>query len=267
MAFENATMLVNESVNQTAPSFVSNSVDYVQHTLFPRVVDLIISPAENPEMIWTLAPMIIALVLMQMYFGRNKDEALGWNTAFGNSIALIFISMSLLRGVFLSSGRASIQMFLWLDITPADVRIVIICVLFAYGILLSMLSFFHWMPEKFAFFIMNGISINVTAYVAIVLVNSENIPLDLHTLAAGFTIFVAAYLASIVIKSFIPTSKRSKIKIFERKKFLVKERRKAVEKKEKTEQDDAKRQRLNEKIRKYKEKEKEIEKEINELEG
>lgn len=267
MAFENATMLANESINQTAPSLVTDSVNYVQNTLFPRVVDLIVSPAENPEMIWTLTPMIIALVLMQMYFGRNKDEALGWNTAFGNSVALIFISMSLLRGVFLTSGRASIQMFLWLDVTSADIRIIIIGILFAYGILLSMLSFFHWIPEKLAFFIMNGISINVTAYVAIVLVNSDNIPLDQHTLAAGFTIFVAVYLASIVIKSFIPMSKQSRIKILERKKFLVEERRKAVEKKEKTEQDDAKRQRLNRKIKKYKDKEKEIEKEITGLGG
>ncbi|MBW2996919.1 hypothetical protein KY349_01105 [Candidatus Woesearchaeota archaeon] len=267
MALENATMLANESVNQTVPSLVTNSVDYVQHTLFPRVVDLIVSPAENPEMIWTLAPMIIALVLMQMYFGRNKDEALGWNTAFGNSIALIFISVSLLRGAFIMSGRASMQEFLWFDVSITNLKILIIAVLFIYGILLSLLSFFHWVPEKIAFFVMNGLSINVTAYVAIVLVNSENIPLDWHTIAAGFVIFIAVYLASIVIKSFIPMSKQSRIKILDRKKFLLKEKIHFFEKKHKTEQNDAKRQRFHEKILKYKDKEKDISGAIKELGG
>ena len=236
MAIENATVLINESINQTAPSMVSDYVNYTQTTLWPRMHDLIVAPAKNPDMLWTLAPLMIALILMQLYFGHNKDEALGWNTAFGNSIALIFISVSLLRTVYLLTGKTRILDFLWLDVGITDIRILIIGFLFLYGILLSMLSFFHWLPEKIAFFVMNGISINVTAYVAIVLVNSENIPLDRHTVIAGVVIFVLVYIIATILKSFIPTSIRSRVNILERKKHILENKAKLFkEKAEKTE--------------------------------
>ena len=253
MAIENASILLNESLNQTVnQTAISSSVDYAQNTLFPRVMDLLVAPANNPDMMWTLAPLLIALVLMQMYFGRNKDEALGWNTAFGNSIALIFISVSLLRGVFLMSGRSTMQEFLWLDVTPSDLKIIIVSVLFIYGIMLSLLSFFHWVPEKIAFVIMNNISINVTAYVGIVLVNSDNIPLDWHTVLAGMVIFVLVYIVGTVLKVFIPTSRKSRIKIIERKQFLLQEKIIFFEIKAKKEVDVDRKKKLEEKVNKYK---------------
>jgi hypothetical protein len=220
----NATLALNETINQTAPAVTAGPKDYILNTLWPRIHDLILSPAENPDMLWTLIPMMIALILMQIYFGRNKDEALGWNTAFGNSIALIFISVSLLHGVFLSSGQESFSAFLDSATQSTDIRIAIIAFVFLYGIFLSMISFFHWLPEKLAFFIMNGISINVTAYVAIVLVNSANIALDWTTILAALVIFIAVYLASLLIRGFIPASALSRIHLLERKKYIFEQK-------------------------------------------
>ena len=263
LAIENVTILLNESLNQTVnQTAISSSVDYVQNTLFPRVLDLLVAPANNPDMIWTLAPLLIALILMQMYFGRNKDEALGWNTAFGNSIALIFISVSLLRGAFIMSGRSTIKEFMLLDVTPSDLKILIISMLFIYGIMLSLLSFFHWVPEKIAFFIMNTISINVTAYVGIVLVHSENIPLNWHTILAGMVIFVLVYLIGTVLKVFIPTSRKSRIKIIERKQFLLQEKIIFFEIKAKKEVDEDRKKKINEKVKKYKAKADELNRQL-----
>jgi hypothetical protein len=219
-------ILLNESINRTVAQPESNPIIYIRDTLFPRISDLITAPADNPDMIWTLAPMLIALTLMQIYFGRNKDEALGWNTAFGNSIALIFISISLLRSVFIEEGGGSISEFVFTGIHLNDIRILIIGAVFLYGIFLSMLSFFHWLPEKLAFFIMNGISINVTAYVGIVLVNAINIPLDRHTLFTGLTMFVIVYSISMIVRSFIPASRMSKIHLLERKRYIMQQKEK-----------------------------------------
>lgn len=222
MALENATIIVNESVNQTTTAVqLPGPIDYFLHTAVPRIADLFLAPAEHPEMLWTLAPMIIALVLMQLYFGRNKDEALGWNTAFGNSIALIFISASLLRQLFIMSAEADFITFIQSAIAFNEMKILVILFLFAYGLLLALISFFHWLPEGLAFFIMNGISINSTAYVVIVLVNSNNIPLDRHTLFAGVVIFVIVLVISIILRTLIPQSKISKIHKFERMKQII----------------------------------------------
>lgn len=227
MVVENATMILNETVNQTAVSLPA-PLDYAVNTLAPRVRDLVLAPAQHPDMLWTLAPMIIALVLMQLYFGRNKDEALGWNTAFGNSIALVFISASLLRELFILSGEADFFAFVDSALAFDEPKIVVILLLFAYGIFLAMISFFHWIPEGVAFFIMNGISINSAAYVVIVLVNSEGIPLDEHTVAAGVAIFLLLYVVSVVIRSIIPQSRLSKVRKLERMKRIVDSQAKTV---------------------------------------
>ena len=222
MAIENATLLVNETINQTTTTIsLPAPLDYALHTLFPRIADLLLAPAEHPEMLWTLAPMMIALVLMQIYFGRNKDEALGWNTAFGNSIALIFISSSLLRQLYILSGDIEVLGFINAAIAFHEPKIILIILLFSYGILLAMISFFHWIPEGLAFFMMNGISINSAAYVVIVLVNSNNIPLDYHTLLAGVVIFLLLSVISIIIRTAIPQSRLSRIHKLEQLKNII----------------------------------------------
>ncbi|MBW2964760.1 hypothetical protein KY363_04835 [Candidatus Woesearchaeota archaeon] len=226
MAIENATSIIlNDSVNQTAPVVFDGTKDYIFNVLYPRVHELVLAPFNNPDMVWTLAPLILALLLMQIYFGRNKDEALGWNTAFGNSIALLFISASLLRGVYLQSGGGDISDFLARASSFSDISILIITAVFLYGILLSTISFYHWIPESIAFFIMNGISINVTAYVAIVLVNSE-VPLDKHTLLAGVVIFIVVWAIAMLIRLFIPASTLSRIHLLERRRYILEQKEK-----------------------------------------
>lgn len=217
MAIENVTVILNESLNQTVnATSLPVPIDYALNTAFPRIRDLILAPAEHPEMLWTLAPMIIALILMQVYFGRNKDESLGWNTAFGNSIALIFISASLLHQLFLLSGEYSIMEFVKASIAFHEPKVAIILLLFMYGIFLSLISFFHWIPEWLAFFMMSGVSINSAAYVVIVIVNSGNIALDAHTVAAGVVIFLLVYVVSVILRSVIPQSRLSKMHRLER---------------------------------------------------
>jgi hypothetical protein len=265
LALDNATLLVNESVNQTVQTTMPGPIDYALNTAVPRIADLLLAPVEHPDMLWTLGPMIIALILMQLYFGRNKDEALGWNTAFGNSVALIFISASLLRGVYISSGDISIKGFLMASIYFNDLRIIIILLLFMYGILLATISFFHWFPEKLAFFIMNGISINITAYVVIVLVISENIPLDKHTLLAGVVIFILVYAASIILKSFIPQSTRSKMHRLESSKYIIEANIRLFKEEAKTAKSDYRKERLNTRVQDLQDKADDISKRIEDL--
>lgn len=221
-AIVNATLAgVNATVNETVTDAVlPGPIQYVTDVLWPRITGLLGAPLDHPDMIWTLAPMLIALVLMQIYFGRNKEEALGWNTAFGNSIALTFISISLLRTLYIESGIASITAFMD-SIDVSNLRVFVVAVIFLYGLFLALISFFHWLPERIAFFIMNGISINVTAYVAIVLVNVGNIPLDRHTLLAGFAIFLSVSVVAVIVRSMIPSSGNARrARLLKQKSFL-----------------------------------------------
>ncbi len=262
------TTLVAEAVNQSvqnAPSAFAAPVGYAQQVLFPRAFDLLTAPADHPEMLWTLGPMLVAMTLMQIYFGRNRDEELGWNTAFGNSIALIFISVSLLRGLFIFSGESDIFVFFENMVNLENVKIIIIVVLFTYGMLLSLISFYHILPERVAFFMMSAIPINVTAYVGIVLVNSDNVPLDSHTIAAGVVIFLLVFVTSRFVRLIIPQSLNSRINTLKKRKGILETRVKVYHLKARNSKTDERKAKFNYKAAQQKIKAEALQKIIDDL--
>ena len=52
--------------NITQAGLFDAPLAYAQNELLPRIYDLFIAPSEHPEMLWTLGPMLVALVLMQL---------------------------------------------------------------------------------------------------------------------------------------------------------------------------------------------------------
>ncbi|MBI4344213.1 MAG: hypothetical protein HY555_01355, partial [Euryarchaeota archaeon] len=60
-----------------------------------RVLALLGAPIANPEMIWFVVPLAAITLIMTLYFGLHPKEELGWNTAVGNTVALLFVSIDL----------------------------------------------------------------------------------------------------------------------------------------------------------------------------
>ena len=80
------------------------------------------------EVLWILAPLVITLILMEMYFGRYKEEELGWNTAFGNTLILIFISANLIHHLHINQ--------MWMD----PVRTGVVITLLFLGFVLTLID-------------------------------------------------------------------------------------------------------------------------------
>ena len=133
------------------------------------------------EVLWILAPLVLTLVLMEIYFGRYRREELGWNTAFGNSLILIFVSANLLGHIVVNN--------LWTDPIRAGTVITLLFV----GLVLTLLDFFHALPESWAFAVSSKFPISFIAFLAILFVYGE-IPLDYITLVAFIGILLAAYI-------------------------------------------------------------------------
>ena len=69
------------------------------YILYLRFRELFLAPVHHPSMIWIVVPLLMALLLMTIYFAKYRDEELGWNTALGNSLVLIFVSVALLLSI------------------------------------------------------------------------------------------------------------------------------------------------------------------------
>ena len=141
---------------------------------FERFWDIVVGPFKNPEMIWIVIPLLITLLIIEMYFMRYKNERLGWNTALSNTLVLVFVSLNLFQRVFIETRGSLFK-------ATNSTGFLIAFVILALGILLFLVDFFHLVPEGVAFIISAHLPINITDYTAIVIVYSH-IPLDLLTI-------------------------------------------------------------------------------------
>jgi len=137
-----------------------------------RSWDIVRVPFSQLDMLWIISPLVITMVLTALYFGRYEGEELGWNTAFGNSMVLVFVSVDLLRHLYTTGELFSIS-----------AKSALVAAVIIEGIFLSIFSFFHVFSESFAFGIGSGITINMVALFVIILVYSS-IPFDFITLGA-----------------------------------------------------------------------------------
>ncbi len=185
--------------------FVQESWAYFITFVWPRIIDIVTTPIHHKQALWLMVPLLISTILMQLYFGRNKDEELGWNTAYGNSIALIYISISLLKIIYDQYGYG-----FWDNLTPElTSKIIFIGIIMFQAFLLAFLDLFHFLPKRFSFFISSLPSVFVIALITIVVVHSD-IPLDRVTLLAAFCLFFASIVLFAFFRWLVPPSQTAR---------------------------------------------------------
>ncbi|MBI4148800.1 hypothetical protein HY490_05910 [Candidatus Woesearchaeota archaeon] len=162
--------------------------------LLSRLIELIKAPALNPEMGWIIAPLILTVVLMTFYFGKYTREELGWNTAIGNSVVLLFVAIDLLRYLFHLTSPGSI-----LNFQDEWIKSLIALGVASEGITLLLSNFFKALPKHVSFFICSPLPVNLQAYVAIAIVYTD-ISFDWATLVAAIMLFLMLLIAMTLIK-------------------------------------------------------------------
>lgn len=171
-----------------------------------RIQDIALQPLTNSDMLWILIPMVAALFLMELYFGKYKEEELGWNTAVSNALVLFFVGMNLCSFLSAKSMLVGIN-----EIMPTVFDIALKKSFIAYfiiieSIFLLVLNFFHLATKRFAFGISSGLVLNFVGIIAIILVHSPSTILlnEWITIPAILTIFVALLIIFIIIKALSP---------------------------------------------------------------
>src|SRR3990167_9417423 len=129
-------------------------LDYFIELVLPRTTEILYKPIILKNLLWIIAPLLITLVLIQLYFGRYKNEELGWNTAFGNSVSLLWVTTTLFRFVYEQNNGSLLAAFLL-----NKNKIILISILGLWAMLSIFLQFFHILPRKIDFLIYSSVSI------------------------------------------------------------------------------------------------------------
>lgn len=165
-------------------TFYQEMLNSYASNVWQRFLEIVYSPFNFANMLWILVPMLAILLLIEFYFGVYVEEDLGWNTAFANTLVLLFVGLDLGRHLY-ESG------LLFLDKTKT---VIVIAVLIE-SILLAFLDFFHLFPERLAFKMSSHLPINFVAISAIILVYT-NIKADFITISA--IVLLAIFMALII---------------------------------------------------------------------
>lgn len=159
-------------------------LDYFIELIFPRTIEILSKPTLHKNLLWIIAPLFITLILIQLYFGRYKNEELGWNTAFSNSISLLWVTTTLFRFLY-EQNNSDFMGVIFLNKN----KIVLILILALWAIISVILQFYHVLPKKLDFLIYSSIPVYVTSILLVILIIG-NVALDLATIFASVFILL-----------------------------------------------------------------------------
>lgn len=146
-----------------------------------RLGQLITAPVTNPHILWIALPLIMTMILIELYFSKHSDESLGWNSTLSNSLILVFVGIDLIR--WMVNNYYSLF----------GVKLLISIGILLLGMLMLYLNFNHRIPEKIAFIISSTTPLNMIAYIAVVFVYTF-IPIDIYAIIAGFIMILIVVL-------------------------------------------------------------------------
>lgn len=169
-------------------------------------------PINHPEMIPSLIPIIMGLIIVAFYYGRYRYEELGWGAAVSNSLLLTSTGISLLYQLapdeevldyFLTQVMAMIETGLTQDIAAStvDPRFAVAIGIVGFGAFLVFLDFYHLMPKKLAFNVSSGFMVYTLTYIAVAAIYEEMQLVESTYLAAG-AFLVSVFLFVRILKTF-----------------------------------------------------------------
>ncbi len=165
-----------------------DSLNSVPEHTWIRFLELLQAPLDEPNMLWFAVPLVIATLMMALYFGRYRREELGWNSAFGNTMVFIFISIDIIRQMYESSVPYS-----WMNILDSPLYLVITLMLSGFGFFSMLIIYYHLLPKQIAFRLFSNLPVNIAVYVIMCVVYA-GVALDQYTACAGVLLFLVVWI-------------------------------------------------------------------------
>ncbi len=101
------------------------------------ILVIVTAPFSNFKIFWTVLPMLIAWIILEVYFTRHENENIGWNTAICNGLMLFWAGLNILFSM--TTSRYIFQKF------------IIMSIIIGYAAFLIYISFTHRYSPKFTF--------------------------------------------------------------------------------------------------------------------
>lgn len=150
------------------------------------------APLKDLSILWLLTPVILFWLILEIYFGRYKKEALGWNTALGNGLNLFWIVIISLRALFLKGS----------ELFSID-KLIFVIFIAIYSAFIIFISFTHKIKEKIFFLFASPAIIYYLSGIGILWIHNL-ITISFWVIIDLIILYLVILILETILKKFIP---------------------------------------------------------------
>ena len=149
---------------------------------------------KDPSIWWLIAPVVLFWVIIEIYFGRYKNERLGWNTALGNGLSMFWIVVISLKALFDKN----------LGLYSND-KLFFIIFIAVYSFFIILISFTHRIKESLFFLIASPTIVYFLSLVAILWINNLLL-IDLWITIDLVILYILVLIAEFLLRKIVPAA-------------------------------------------------------------
>ena len=163
------------------------------NVLIGELKTIIFGVFSHSSLLWQIIPLLVLWFVLEIYFGRYRNERLGWNTALANGLSMFWIVLSSLQFVFSNQKDLDLNWSLFLSLF----------LILGYALSIVSVSFNHSLKSNWAFLIA---SLSPVYYFSIIslLIAHQIIVINLFSIIAIFILFIAILLFFFLFRFLIP---------------------------------------------------------------
>lgn len=161
--------------------------------------EIFISPSRDFSILWILIPIIFFWFTLEVYFGRYKDEKLGWNSALGYGMSMFWIVIISFKTLFANN----------FELFKLD-KLLFIIFIAVYSIIIIYISFTHTSKEKIFFLFTSPTIIYYLFGIAVLWVNDLLI-MTLWVAIDLIILYIIILIFEIILKKLIPAASGSSL--------------------------------------------------------
>ena len=155
------------------------------------------APLRDLSVLWLLAPIILFWIIMEVYFGRYKEEKLGWNSALGYGLSMFWIVVISFKTLFENN----------FELFSID-KLLFVIVVAAYSVFIIFISFTHRLKEKIFFLFTSPTMVYFLFGVAVLLVN-DLLNVTLWVIIDLIILYILILIFETILKKLIPAAPSS----------------------------------------------------------
>jgi len=152
------------------------------------------SPLRDLSILWLLIPIILFWLFMEVYFGRYKEEKLGWNSALGYGLSMFWIVVMSFKTMFENS----------FELFSID-KIIFVIFVAAYSVFIIFVSFTHRMKAKIFFLFTSPTLVYYLFGIALLLVN-DLLNITLWVIIDLVILYIIILIFELILRKLIPAA-------------------------------------------------------------